>query len=312
MHEHASAVLAAIRGQMWAILPEYLAAIEALALRGLDTDVLRLLAEDGHKDRLALSLEAVAAVGAPLQGARMSTIRDGTAVVPVLGPIFPRANMVNSSAGGTSLDAIMRDFRTAEASTDVDRIVMLYDTPGGVVSGVGEAAAAIRGSAKPVTAFVTGNAASLGYWLASQAGDIVAEPASALGSIGVAASVSRQEQPGTDGRMTYEFASSGAPLKRPDVTSDEGKAEFQTMLDAMEQTFIADIAAGRKVSAAQVRADFGRGGMLPAAKAVEVGMADRIGTLESLLGGNTRRAGRSSTGTRRAVAEVEMRRRAAI
>ncbi len=129
----------------------------------------------------------------------------------------------------------MRDFRVAEASADVQRHVMLVDSPGGgVVSGVGEAAEALRNSTKPITAFVTGTGASLAYWLASQAQEIVLDRAAAVGSIGVVATVSQQVAPGQDGRQTFEIVSSGAPMKRPDVSTDEGRAAMQADIDAVE------------------------------------------------------------------------------
>lgn len=310
----ARAALAAVRAQPWAILPEYLDAIEALALRALEADVLRTVAADGHADRLAGTYDAIAAVGAPLEGARLSTVRDGTAVVPVLGPIFPRATMINSSAGGTALDAVMRDFRVAQASPAVDRVLMLFDTPGGVVSGLGEAAEAIRAAQKPVTAFVTGIAASAGYWLASQASEFVLEPAASVGSIGVVASVRRQEAASSDGSRTYEVVSSGAPRKRPDPSTEDGRAAIQEEVDAIEDVFVADVAAGRRKPVEYVRNRFGQGGMVPAARAIEVGMADRVGTLEATLNGLARRAGPVSHTGRRAMAErdLDLRQRRAI
>ncbi|AXQ93197.1 S49 family peptidase [Cereibacter azotoformans] len=306
-----TALVAAIRAHPWAIQPAYLEAIEAVAARAFESGALRPVANDGHQARLQDSLSAVAAVGTPLEGARMSTVRDGVAVVPVFGPIFPRANMINSSAGGTSLDAIMRDMRVALADGNVERIVMLFDTPGGVVSGLGEAAEAIRGASKPISGFVTGIAASAGYWLASQTAELVVERAASVGSIGVVASTSRQEGPGADGRRSYEIVSSGAPRKRPDPSTDEGRAAIQEEVDAIEAVFVGDVAKGRKTTAANVLASFGRGAMVPAGAAIDAGMADRIGTLEGVL----RNPGRTrvNTGGRRALAaaEVETRRRAA-
>lgn len=299
-------VRAAICAQPWAILPDYLAGIEAMAERAMQADALAWLERDGHAARLSGGFEAVASVGTRLEGARMSTVRDGTAVVPVFGPIFPRANLVNSSAGGTALDAIMADLRVAQSSAAVERILMVFDTPGGVVSGLGEAAAAIRESAKPVTGFVTGIAASAGYWLASQTAELVLEPAGSVGSVGVVMSMSRQVQPGTDGRQAYEITSSGAPRKRPDPSTDEGRAAIQEELDAIEGVFVSDVAAGRKKQPAYVRREFGQGGMVPAARAVEVGMADRIGTLEATLNGLARRVGPNPTAPRRALAERDL------
>lgn len=313
MRTDASAVLAAVRAQPWAILPEYLAAIEAIALRALDHPALLAVAEDGHQDRLAAGRAALAATGLPLEGARLATLRDGVATIPVFGPIFPRAGMIASSAGGTALDAIMRDFRVAMASPQVDAVVLAVDSPGGVVSGLGEAADSIRDAPKPVTAFVTGMAASAAYWLASQAREVVLDRAATVGSIGVVATVSRQETTDANGRRSYEVVSSNAPRKRPDVTTEEGRAAVQAEVDAIEAQFIADVAAGRRVPVAAVRSEFGRGGMVAATNAVAVGMADRISTLEATLQNLARRTARNNPPGRRAwaAADLETRRRVA-
>lgn len=313
MKRECLAVIAAIRAQPWAILPEYLEAIEAIAARAMESDILKMLAGDGHAAQFASSVAAVAAVGEHLEGSQLSTVRNGAAVVPILGAIYPRSNMAVASAGGTALDAIMRDFRVAQASANVDRIVLLVDSPGGVVSGLGEAADAIRASAKPVTAFVTGMGASAAYWLLSGASEVVLDRSASVGSIGVLATTSRQEGPDQDGRRSIEIASSGAPMKRPDMDTDEGRASIQAEVDAVEAVFVADVAAGRRVTAERVLAEFGRGAMVSAERAVRAGMADRIGTLESVLSQGSGRT-QPITGGRRALvaAQVETRRRAAL
>lgn len=307
-----AAIVSAIRAQPWAILPEYLEAIEAIAIRAFDADILKLVAGDGHEARIDANRIAIAAVGTRLEGSRASTVRNGTAVVPMLGAIFPRASMVNASTGGTSLDTFMHDIRVAQANTDVSRIALVVDSPGGVVSSLGEAADGLRASEKPITAFVAGMAASAAYWLASQAGEIVVDRSASVGSIGVVATTSRQETPGADGRRAYEVVSSGAPMKRPDFSTEEGRAAVQAEVDAIEAVFVADVAAGRKVSEDKVKADFGRGAMVSAGRAVAAGMADRIGTLEGVLGQDTGRT--RQVGGRRALvaAQIETRRRAAL
>lgn len=313
MKQELSAVVSAIRSQPWAILPDYLAAIEAIAIRALDDDVLEKLARDGHAAQVQQSLEAVAALGTRLDGSEMSMVRNGTAVVPLVGAIYPRSNMVSASSGGTSLDSVMRDMRVAWASPDVERIVMLIDSPGGVVSGLGEAAETLRAGPKPLVSFVTGMAASAAYWLGSQAGEIVMDRAASVGSIGVVASMSRQEAADANGRRSYEIVSSGAPNKRPDPSTDEGRAAIQRDVDAIENVFVADVSAGRRVPEGVVREQFGKGAMVSASEAVRVGMADRVGTLESVLSESSGVSRTSSAGGRnkRAIAEIETRRRSA-
>jgi ClpP class serine protease len=313
MKSELTALVTAIRAQPWAIMPEYLEAVEAIALRAMDAEILERVAADGHEAQMAASREAVAAMGARLEGSRMSsTVRGATAVVPIIGTIFPRASMVGASTGGSDLASIMHDMRVAQATPGIERIVALVDSPGGVVSGLGEAAEALRASPTPITAFVTGMAGSAAYWLASQAREIVMDRSAAVGSIGVIATTSRQEETDQQGRRAYEVVSSGAPMKRPDPSTEEGRAAIQSQVDAVERVFIEDVAAGRGVTPARVRADFGRGAMVDAAAAVASGMADRIGTLEGVLAQDSgKRRNYGAGGRARATAEIETRRRAA-
>jgi ClpP class serine protease len=53
----------------------------------------------------------------------------------------------------------------------------------------------------------------------------------------------------------------------------------------------ATIAAGRKVAADKIAADFGKGRMMSAAKAKDAGMVDRVGTMAELLGSLRTQAG---------------------
>jgi ClpP class serine protease len=313
MTHHPSALVALIRSQLWAIDPVWLDGIEAIALRAFEAGSLEALRSDGHAESMAATLGAVAAVGDRLPGSSFSTARDGAAVVPLFGVIAPRASLLDSSAGGTALDGFMRDLRVAQASQAIERIVMVVDSPGGTVSGLAEAAEAIRASAKPITAFVTGQAASAAYWLASSASRIVAERAAVVGNIGVVISQSRQVGPDQSGRIVREVVSSGAPNKRPDADTEEGRAALQAMVDAAEAVFVADVAKGRGVTPATVRNEYGRGAMLIASDALKAGMIDEIGTLEGVLARNTRRAGSTTPGRSRALAaaQLDMRRLAA-
>lgn len=69
----------------------------------------------------------------------------------------------------------------------VSAILLDISTPGGAVTGTAEAGNAIFAarSHKPILAIVNPLCASAGYWLASQASQIVAIPSADVGSIGV-------------------------------------------------------------------------------------------------------------------------------
>jgi ClpP class serine protease len=204
-------------------------------------------------------------------------LRDGVGMLPVLGPVFPRANIMTEFSGATSLDIAAADLRALQASPEVRSILMVMDTPGGAVAQVNDFARLVASSAKPVSAHVTGLCCSAGYWIASQAaGGISLDPTGVVGSIGVLISTSYQVEPDMMGRRELDIASSNAPNKRPDLSTEEGRAQIRQMLDGIEAVFIQTVARGRGVSEATVRSEFGQGGTKTGKDAKAAGMVDRV------------------------------------
>lgn len=275
-------ILGAIRSQPWAILPEYLTAIEAIAARALDNPAVIAVEANGHQAR---HVAAIAEMGAPFPGTRSAAIRDGVGSLPLFGPIFPRASMMTEMSGATALATLAADFRKLEASADVRNILIVSDSPGGSITDVRAFGALVAAATKPVTVFVTGMCCSAAYHICSQAGTVIADPFALIGSVGVLMCGSYQELPDEDGCRTVEIVSSNAPNKRPDLSTEEGRSTIRAMLDGIEEVFIQDIARGRKVPASTVKQDFGRGATLSARQAKEVGMIDRVeaGGLSAVL-----------------------------
>jgi len=296
-------VLAAIRSQPWAILPEYMDAIEAIALRALDNPAVIGVETDGHADRMA---EAIAEMGAPFPGARSAAIRDGVGSLPLFGPIFPRANVMTEMSGATSLASLAADFRKLDVSPEVRNILIVADSPGGVITDVRAFAALIANASKPVTVIASGLCCSAAYHICSQATEIVADPFALIGSIGVMMSGSVQEAPDSNGDRAVHVVSSNAPDKRVDLSTDEGQAKVREMIDGIEEVFLSDVARGRKVPVSTVKRDFGRGGTKSARQAKEAGMIDRVeaGGLSAVLQRLSKPA-RSAT-PRRAAAANEL------
>lgn len=265
-----------VAARPWAIQPEWLGAISQIAQRGSHDAIA------AHLNMTPEALEVRAANA--LKNTRTMTIRDGVAVLPIRGPIFPRANMMTDMSGATSLQVAMRDFNAAIANDEVHSILIDLASPGGQIPDVAESAALIRASSKPVTAYVSDVAASAAYWLASAAKEIVVSETAALGSIGVVAMIPVQEEPNAQGMRAFEIVSSNAPDKRPDPRVAEQAAGIRATLDQIEGIFIRDVARFRGVSEATVKSEFGRGGVRIGADAVRVGMADRLGTFEETIG----------------------------
>lgn len=268
-------ILAAIHGQPWAILPGYLEAIEGIAARMIQNPALDVIRDDGHAER---HMEALAVMGSRAEGTRSATLRDGVGCLPIMGPILPRAALISpSGAGATALDHAAVDLRALQANDNVRHILLVMDTPGGAVAGVHEFARLISTSEKPISVHVSGQCASAGYWIAaSAAGGISMDPTGVVGSLGVAMSSKVQEAPDAQGQRGVDITSSNAPDKRPDLTTEEGRATYRPMLDQIESVFFAAVAKGRGVSIATVKSDFGRGGLKTGEQAKAAGMVDRI------------------------------------
>lgn len=253
-----------IAAQPWAITQEALATISAIARRENE------------------SVEAVEArLGRPLQNARAVTLRGSVAVVPVTGPVFRYANLMTEISGATSLEVLARDFNAALEDPAVTAIVLNIDSPGGQATGIAEFAHMVRaGTArKEVVAYVDGTAASAAYWIASAASRVVMSKTAMVGSIGAVVAIDTTRAKAG----VVEIVSAQSPKKRADVSTDEGRAQIQTLIDAMAQVFIDDVAANRGVSEEKVLADFGQGDMRLGQAAVDLGMADQISTLEQVL-----------------------------
>lgn len=225
--------------------------------------------------------------------------RGSVAVLHAVGPMFRRANLFTAFSGGVSYDVLRRDLQVAIDDKDVSSILLDIDSPGGHANGIGELAKAIQESPKPVVAYVGGSGASAAYWLASAASEIVVDDSAALGSIGVIVGFTdSSESDRAKGVKRFEFVSSQSPLKNGDPATPAGATEYQRLADEMAQVFIDAVAKHRGVDSETVASSFGRGGVLIGARAVEAGMADRVGTYEDVLAELAERAPARRTSSR--------------
>lgn len=258
---------------IWALLPDKLAAIELL-LRA-------------RADGVAATADELAAFTG---GEAPDASQHGAiAVLPLRGVIAHRAGMIEEASGGTSTEAFARQYRQVMADPSIAAVVLDVDSPGGAVPGLHELATemlALRGT-KPVVAVANGTMASAAYWLAAAAADeIVAIPSATVGSIGVASIYAEDSKRRDQEGIAVEVFTSGA--NKIDVLglgplSPEARTRIQARVDEAGQWFRADVAKGRGVSVADVRARFGEGIAFGAAEAKSVGLIDRIATLDATL-----------------------------
>ncbi|BAL77041.1 S49 family peptidase [Bradyrhizobium cosmicum] len=209
------------------------------------------------------------------------------ALIGVHGGLTPRGSWYGSSLSGIAASAM----RAAD-DADVSGIIADFDSPGGTVSGTAEAAAAFAyaASKKPVVAVVNTLAASAAYWIASQASELVISPSGDVGSIG--AMIMHQDISGYLDQIGLKMTiirSEQSPMKNEAhpfaPLSDDAKAFLQGRANSAGADFIRAVAAGRKVSQAKVKDEFGQGRVFGAKEALARGMADRVATLDSVIAG---------------------------
>jgi len=281
-------IIRAVNATPWAITPEALEVI---------TGLIELRA-GGEK----LTREEIDAriAGGPGRGGGVQVARGGVAVLPISGPITPRATMFSDVSGGTSMEGFMNAFHEAMDAEDVGSILLDVNSPGGLVEMVPEAAAAIRQrrGEKPIVAVANTLAGSAAYWLAAQADELYVTPSGLVGSIGVFGTHTdisgAQEQAGIKTTIVSagKYKTEGNTFQ---PLTEEALAAKQELVDAMYGMFVADVAAGRGVTEDAVRNGYGEGRVLDARAAERAGMVEGVQTFEQTLAGMVRR-GASSDG----------------
>jgi signal peptide peptidase SppA len=285
-------------------LQEFAGLAEEARLRGDDLTAAEL------RDRLRSALatlspaqEAPEAItfdyGTPLGEGLRATVRDGVAIIPVMGPLYHYASEFDEVCGCSSYQQIARDTQAALDSAEVGALLFEADSPGGEVAGCGELAQIIYAAreVKPTKSYISDLGCSAGYYLASAAGEVVLARAAITGSIGVVMSfIDTSERDAKSGVRRFEILSSQSPKKRADPGTEDGRAQLQEMLDDLAQVFVEDVARFRGVSVEKVLSDFGQGGVMVGGRAVDAGLADRLGSFENVLAELAEHAPASSRG----------------
>lgn len=205
-------------------------------------------------------------------GPRILSVAGKSAEIAITGVLTMRPSFMAAFFGGgnTTYSEINAALAVADRDDDIEDITLVIDSPGGQIAGLFDTLAAIEAVGKPITAVVRNMAASAAFAIAAQADTIVASnKAAVFGSIGIVKNFATD-----DGVVSV--TSSNAPDKRPDVTTEEGKAVVRKELDQIEGVFIDAIAEGRGVSSKKVIADFGQGGVFLANEALKRGMIDSV------------------------------------
>jgi capsid assembly protease len=286
-------LLGEIESHVWGMEPRALATLTRAAADGTLGALLEKQRQESEEMRAEAKMLAgallagtpVAEVEALRQAGRPKTIKGGIASVSLKGVLAPPSGLLALFFDLESpLVVFERELKTALADPDVGAVLLDVDSPGGVVDGIPEAAAMIRSvrGPKPIVAVANTMAASAAYWLASQADEISVTPSGAVGSIGVYAThrdmSGAMKLRGVETTLVSagKFKTDGNPWA---PLSDEAREHIQEDVDHFYGLFTADVAKGRGVKQADVKAGYGEGRVLNAKAALAANLVERIETL---------------------------------
>ncbi|WP_320178116.1 S49 family peptidase [Roseovarius pacificus] len=233
------------------------------------------------------AFQASASASITIERGQRFAVQSGVALVPVRGLLTPNAMILERWLGWATYEGLRETMDELAGNEDVRAIVMAFDTPGGSVMGLSGAVEAVRAAAqvKPVHAIIDPVCASAGYWLASQATEISLSPGAWVGSIGTLFTSMHPVQAGSSGMQMFVMPSSHARAKRPDPTTEEGRALIRSELDRMEADFLLDVAAGRGIDREAITAQLSvtddardGGSIFWGADAQERGLVDQLET----------------------------------
>ena len=259
MHESHPLFAELMTERLWAITPDALSSLDAM------------LASSNGKDTAPAPRAAATAShgGGPL----LYAVREGVAIIDISGTIHrygdPEWDAVGHDTIKAAVSLAMQD-RSASA------LLLRFNSPGGVASGVPELAAWLATqTAKPVYAYADGLCASAAYYLAAATGRVYAPATATIGVICRHMDWSGfLEKCGV--RVTHLTGGAWkAAGNDAEPLTDEVKAYLQQPINELHTMFRADVAAHMPVDASAPET-WGDGQVFLASRAHELGLVTGI------------------------------------
>jgi len=262
---------------------------ELADLHDADSYISSLLDEERYKDVVTIGLKPY--------------LKATDVVIPespsnnLIGVLTASGAIVNGeqptgTIGGDTIAGLLRDARHDER---IKAVVLRIDSPGGSALAsevIRKEVERVKEAGKPVVVSMGSVAASGGYWIATPADEIWAQPTTITGSIGVFGLMAGMDRSlnklgiYTDGLGTTAIAG-GLRSDRP--LSPELAKMFQMGVDDVYREFIDHVSDGRKMDPA--RADqLAQGRVWSGVDAKEIGLVDKLGSLEDAVKAAAERA----------------------
>ena len=196
------------------------------------------------------------------------------------------------SAGGDTIAKLLRD---GLAEKPIKALVVRIDSPGGSVMAGERMRQAILGAKQrgiPVVVSMGGLAASAGYYVATPADTIFAEPNTITGSIGVFAVLPSFENALPKIGVTTDGFRTTALSGQPDIfggIDPTFNTLIQASIDDFYRRFITLVAQSRKMPPARVN-QIAQGRVWDGGSARQLGLVDRFGSFDDAVAEAAKRA----------------------
>jgi len=260
-------------------------ALDAKLVDGLKTrdEVRAMMVKRGEYDEGAKSFRQIG-FDEYLARNRPSVFGDAVGVVVASGEITEGSAGPGSIGGNSTSNQIRR----AREDDQIKAVVLRVDSPGGSAFAselIRRELELTRAAGKPVIVSMGNVAASGGYWISMAADEVIADPATITGSIGVFAILPTAEKVvdklgvHTAGTTTTWLADAYNPLRPLDPRY---RQLVQSSVGHIYSEFTTRAAAARKTTPEKIDA-VGQGRVWTGSQAKERGLVDRLGSYQDAL-----------------------------
>ena len=204
--------------------------------------------------------------------------------------VYASGDIIGGKGDGTQIasDDMAKTLKSVRLDDKVKAVVFRIDSRGGssLASDIIWREAKLLAEEKPLIVSMSDVAASGGYYIATPARKILAEPTTITGSIGVFGLIPNAEKLLNDKMgVTFEYIGTGknsdmGRIDRP-LTSNQ-KEYIGSIIDKIYDTFLTRVADGREMTKEEVHA-VAQGRVWTGKMAKEVGLVDQLGGLEDAI-----------------------------
>ncbi|WP_434359589.1 signal peptide peptidase SppA [Parasalinivibrio latis] len=211
------------------------------------------------------------------------TGHDQIAVVVASGAIIDGPSR-DGAAGGDTIAAQLRDARFDDK---IKAVILRVNSPGGSAFAsevIRNEIQALKAAGKPVVVSMSSMAASGGYWISSDANQIIAQPTTITGSIGIFGLFTTFEDTldkygiSSDGLSTTQFGGVSPIRPLPQAVSDI----MQLGIENGYQRFLSVVSQGRNMSMVQAE-KVAEGRVWTGQDALDRGLVDQLGDFDDAV-----------------------------